>query len=285
LRQRRSVRAFRPDPVPRALVEEILDIASRAPSGTNVQPWKIHVAAGEVRERLEREVLAHRETMPPDGQAEFARTSKRKEPYVSRMRKLGKDMYTLLGIPKGDQGANWRQWGRNYQFFDAPVGLILTVDKDLDAMSFLDTGMFARPRHLRARGVEQLLDGDAAGAGGARRSVHRLRHIDGLRRRGRAGERPGLGARAGGRVRDLPRILRAMGGLPTAAFTRWRARASPKPIRSPARSRRQGPTRPPSFRRTSPWRPRTATGARQMNRPSSSMDRPPWSRRGRRWRR
>jgi nitroreductase len=136
---RRSARAFRSDPVPRALVEEILRLASRAPSGTNIQPWKVHVVAG----------------------AEFPRTSKRKEPYVSRMRKLGKDMYGLLGVPKGDQGANWRQWGRNYQFFDAPVGLILTIDKDLDAMSYLDVGTFAMAIMLaaKARGLDTCAQG------------------------------------------------------------------------------------------------------------------------------
>jgi nitroreductase len=161
LLQRRSTRAFRPDPVPRALIEEILRIASRAPSGTNVQPWKIHVVAGEVRARLEREVLAHRDSDPADTQAEFPRTSKRKEPYVSRMRKLGKDMYTLLEVPRGDASANWRQWGRNYQFFDAPVGLILTVDKELDSMSFLDTGMFALAIMLaaKARGLDTCAQG------------------------------------------------------------------------------------------------------------------------------
>jgi nitroreductase len=158
---RRSARAFRPDPVPRDVLEDILRIAARAPSGTNVQPWKIHVVAGEVRERLEREVLAHRETRPPDERAEFERTSKRKEPYISRMRKLGKDMYTLLGIPKGDQEANWRQWGRNYQFFDAPVGMILTIDKDLDMMSYVDVGMFAMAIMLaaKARGLDTCAQG------------------------------------------------------------------------------------------------------------------------------
>lgn len=154
--KRRSVRAFRPDPLPRELVEEILEMASRAPSNTNVQPWKVHVVAGEMRARLEREVLAHRETDPPDVMAEFPRTGKRKEPYLSRMRKLGKDMYGLLGIPKGDQAATWRQWGRNYQFFDAPVGLIFTIDKELDAMNWVDLGLFAMAIMLaaKARGVD-----------------------------------------------------------------------------------------------------------------------------------
>ena len=161
LARRRSVRAFRPDPVPREMVEDILRAAARAPSGTNIQPWKIHVAAGEVRQTLEREVMAHRETDPPDVRAEFPRMSKRKEPYTSRMRKLGKEMYGLIGIPKGDQAANWRQWGRNFQFFGAPVGLILTIDKDLDAMSYLDTGTFVMAIMLaaKARGLDTCAQG------------------------------------------------------------------------------------------------------------------------------
>jgi len=191
--KRRSARAFRPDPVPRELLEEILRIASRAPSGTNVQPWKIHVVAGEVRERLEREVLAHRDSHPPDSGAEFPRTSKRKEPYTSRMRKLGKDMYTLLGIPKGDQGANWRQWGRNYQFFDAPVGLILTIDKDLDAMSFVDVGMFA---------MAIMSDPEYPG-----RSIRYFRYLTGLCRREPPREHPHCRTRTRRSFRDLPRIL------------------------------------------------------------------------------
>ena len=161
LRARRSVRAFRPDSIPRALVSELLATAALAPSGTNIQPWKVHVVAGEVRARLEQEVLAHRETQPGDMGSEFVRTSKRKEPYTSRMRKLGKDMYTLLGIPKGDQAANWNQWGRNYRFFDAPVGLIFNIDKDLDQMSYLDLGIFLQTFMLaaKARGLDTCAQG------------------------------------------------------------------------------------------------------------------------------
>lgn len=161
LRARRSIRAFRPDPVPLTLVTEILEIASRAPSGTNIQPWKVHVVAGAVRDRLEREVLAHRETNPPDAKAEFARTGERREPYLGRMRTLGKEMYSLLGIPKGDPAANWRQWGRNYQFFDAPVGLLFTIDKELDRMSYFDVGVFAQSIMLaaKARGLDTCAQG------------------------------------------------------------------------------------------------------------------------------
>jgi nitroreductase len=161
LRARKSVRAFKPDPIPRALMEELLQEASLAPSGTNVQPWKVHVIAGEVRARLEAEVLAHRETQPDDDRAEFPRTGKRKEPYIGRMRTLGKAMYSLIGIPKGDRAANWAQWGRNYKFFDAPVGLIFTIDKDLDAMSYLDIGIFLQTLMLaaKARGLDTCAQG------------------------------------------------------------------------------------------------------------------------------
>ncbi len=151
LQQRRSIRAFRPDPVPPDLIREILADASRAPSGTNIQPWKVHVVSGEVRRRLEAEVMAHRETDPHDKVSEFPRTGgQRRDPYLGRMRTLGKAMYGLLEIPKGDQEANWRQWGRNYQFFGAPVGLIFTLDRDLDAMSFLDVGAFMQTFMLSA---------------------------------------------------------------------------------------------------------------------------------------
>jgi nitroreductase len=161
LEARRSVRAFKKDPVPRELVEDIIRVAMRSPSGTNIQPWKIHVVAGEVRDRLVREVLAHRETNPPDVNAEFPRMSKRKEPYQTRMRTLGKQMYSLLGVPKGDQAASWRQWGRNYEFFGAPVGIIFSMDKELDVMSYFDCGCFAQSIMLaaKARGLDTCTQG------------------------------------------------------------------------------------------------------------------------------
>lgn len=161
LKARKSIRAFRRDPVPLDLVKEILEAASLSPSGTNVQPWKVHVVTGEARKRLVEEVLAHRETGPADAGAEFTRVSKRKEPFLSRMRKLGKDMYSLLGIPKGDQAANWRQWGRNYEFFDAPVGLIFSVDKDLGPMGFIDIGIYMQTLMLvaKSRGLDTCAQG------------------------------------------------------------------------------------------------------------------------------
>lgn len=161
LNTRKSVRAFKADPVPRALVEELLERAARSPSGTNVQPWNVYVAMGPARDRLCRELLAYREEHPEDGGKEWPSQGKRLEPYLSRMRKLGKDMYTLLEIPKGDKQANWNQWGRNYLFFDAPVGLIFTIDKDLDVTNWLDIGMFMQTLMLSAtaRGLDTCAQG------------------------------------------------------------------------------------------------------------------------------
>lgn len=161
LRARKSVRAFLPDPVPREVIEDLLKEAALSPSGTNTQPWKVHVVMGAARDRLVAEVLAHRETRPDDAIAEFNRGSKRKEPYIGRSRTLGKAMYGLIGIPKGDVKAGWEQWGRNYTFFDAPVGLIFTIDKDLGPMSYLDIGIFIQSLMLSAtaRGLSTCAQG------------------------------------------------------------------------------------------------------------------------------
>ena len=162
LKDRKSIRVFKPDPVSRAQVEKLLSLAALSPSGTNVQPWNVYVAMGPARERLTRELLAYRESNPQDGGKEWPTGDKRVEPYISRMRTLGKEMYTLLKIPKGDKQANWNQWGRNYEFFDAPVGLIFTIDKDLDRTNWLDIGIFIQSLMLAA--TSEGLDTCAQGA-------------------------------------------------------------------------------------------------------------------------
>jgi nitroreductase len=150
---RRSLRAFRTDPVPRETVERILALASRAPSGTNIQPWHVIVVAGEARERLTRAM--HTEFMQRGEQAwqrEFAYyPDKWRDPYLSRRRKLGWDLYGLLGIGKGERDKTHRQHARNYLFFDAPVGLVITLDRDLPVGAWLDTGMFVQTIMLAAR--------------------------------------------------------------------------------------------------------------------------------------
>src|SRR3954465_8567035 len=155
LLSRRSLRAFRPDPVPREMVERILALASRAPSGTNVQPWKVYALAGSAKDSLVREM---HEAFMAHGEEGWKRAyeyypTKWREPYLARRRKLGWDLYGLLGIGKGGQGKTKVQHGRNFLFFDAPVGLICASGDDFEKGSWLDYGMFLQSVMLAARGL------------------------------------------------------------------------------------------------------------------------------------
>lgn len=150
---RRSVRAFLPAPVPRALIEHILEVASRAPSGTNMQPWCVHVVAGEAKEKLSRAILdafgaggeGHKRTWKYYPDELF-------EPYLSRKRAVGWGLYGLLGIGKGDHVQMKAQRAQNYMFFGAPVGMFFTIDARLEIGSWLDYGMFLQNIMTSARG-------------------------------------------------------------------------------------------------------------------------------------
>ena len=151
---RRSVRAFLPRPVPRKLVEHILEVASRAPSGTNTQPWKVRVLAGDAKTRLCEAVLHAHETEADKHSFSYKYyPDEIPEPYISRRRKVGWDLYGLLGIEKGEREKTHRQHGRNFIFFGAPVGLIFTIDKLLELGSWLDYGMFLENIMIAARGA------------------------------------------------------------------------------------------------------------------------------------
>lgn len=150
---RRSVRAFLPKPVPQETVEQILAVASRAPSGTNTQPWMVRAVTGETKDRLCEQVLhAHNTAAEEHGFSYTYYPPKFPEPYISRRRKVGWDLYGLLGIQKGEHERTHKQHGRNYLFFDAPVGLLFTIDKCMKQGSWLDYGMFLQNVMIAARG-------------------------------------------------------------------------------------------------------------------------------------
>lgn len=150
---RRSVRAFLPDPVSKETVEHILSVASRAPSGTNTQPWQAHVLFGEARQRLTDAVIdAFKNEQGQHDHERLYYMTKWREPYVSRRRKVGWDMYGLVGITKDNREGMIEQTARNYKFFDAPVGMIFTIDQDMHWGSWLDCGMFLENVMLAARG-------------------------------------------------------------------------------------------------------------------------------------
>ena len=152
---RRSVRAFLPTPVPRATVEAILQVAARAPSGTNTQPWRVYVLTGAAKASLSTKLRA-----AYDDPAERARHTEEYayyptewvSPYIDRRRKVGWDLYGLLGIARTDKAGMHAQHRRNYDFFGAPVGLMFTIDRVLRQGSWLDFGMFLQSVMIAARG-------------------------------------------------------------------------------------------------------------------------------------
>ncbi len=154
IKTRHSLRAFLPTPVPRQTVEDILEVASWAPSGTNTQPWQVHVLTGAALQRIAGRIqaayldpaqnAAHRE--------EYAYyPNEWRSPYIDRRRKVGWDLYGLLGIAKADKARMQHQHGRNFIFFDAPVGLLFTIDRVMQQGSWLDYGMFLQNVMVAAR--------------------------------------------------------------------------------------------------------------------------------------
>ncbi len=156
---RMSVRAFLPTPVPRATIEHVLDVARRAPSGTNTQPWKVYVLQGASRDALVEKVCAAHDAL----RADPALAAVYKEaydyypetwvsPYIDRRRENGWGLYGLLGITRGDKDRMHAQHQRNFRFFDAPVGLMFTLDRVMGRGSLVDYGMFMQNIMVAARG-------------------------------------------------------------------------------------------------------------------------------------
>jgi nitroreductase len=150
---RRSIRRYLPTAVPVETVEAILDVAARAPSGTNMQPWRGYALAGAARDALVTTVQAAFDAQDPSHQQEVQYyPDEFFEPYLSRRRTVGWNLYGLLGISKGEAGRIKAQHRRNFQFFDAPVGLIFTIERRLATGSWLDYGMFLENIMIAARG-------------------------------------------------------------------------------------------------------------------------------------
>lgn len=154
LESRHSMRAFLPTPVARSVIEDILRVAARAPSGTNTQPWQVHVLAGAAKQRLSDRIMAvYKDPTELAAHTEEYAYYPREwvSPYIDRRRKIGWDLYGLLNIAKTDKARMHDQHGRNYQFFDAPVGLMFTIDRVMQQGSWLDYGMFIQNVMIAAR--------------------------------------------------------------------------------------------------------------------------------------
>ncbi len=156
---RHSVRAFTSQSVDKAVIEQILSVASRAPSGTNCQPWHVYVVQGQTRDTLVEKVCAIHDAMRSDAALVAKYTEeydyypqKWVSPYIDRRRENGWGLYGLLNIGKADKDKMHAQAQRNFRYFDAPVALVCTVDKVMGRGSLLDYGMFLENVMLAARG-------------------------------------------------------------------------------------------------------------------------------------
>jgi nitroreductase len=155
---RMSARAFTQQAVTQEVITDILHMASRAPSGTNTQPWKVYVLQGESRNSLVTKVCAAHDEIRahPEKAADYREAydyypEKWVSPYIDRRRENGWSLYGLLGIGKADKDKMHLQHQRNYKFFDAPVGLMFTLDKVMGRGSLVDYGMFLQSVMLAAR--------------------------------------------------------------------------------------------------------------------------------------
>ena len=156
---RMSIRAFLPTPVDTAQIEHILQVASRAPSGTNCQPWRVYVLRGASRDTLVDTVCSVHDAMRADPAlaAQYVEEydyypQQWVSPYIDRRRENGWGLYGLLGIAKGEKDKMHAQHQRNFRFFDAPVGLMFTVDRVMGRGSLVDYGAFLQNIMVAARG-------------------------------------------------------------------------------------------------------------------------------------
>ncbi len=145
-------RRFSDRAVSRELIESILNVARFAPSGANIQPWHVYVAAGKSKQRLSALLVQAHGEAADRHRAEYQYyASELPEPYLSRREQFGKAYYGSLGIDRADQAARARQTARNYEFFGAPVGFVVTIDRRLEIGSWLDLGMFIQNIMIAAR--------------------------------------------------------------------------------------------------------------------------------------
>lgn len=157
---RQSIRQFLPKPVPRETIAHLLEVASRAPSGTNTQPWKVYVLQGASRDMLVEKVCQAHDAIyaNPALATEYKEEydyypEKWVSPYIDRRRENGWGLYGLLGITKGDKDKMHGQHHRNFRLFDAPVGLMFTLDRVMGRGSLVDYGMFMQSLMVAARGL------------------------------------------------------------------------------------------------------------------------------------
>ncbi len=148
IKARKSIRAFLQQPVPKQVLEEILEVAARSPSWSNIQPWEVTVIGGKVMEQVKVALLQMASSgVPPNPDIPYYRPA---EPYLSRSRDLGYRLYGILGISREDREKRIEWTLRGREFFDAPNGLVFCLDEELWPRALFDLGLFFQSVMLAA---------------------------------------------------------------------------------------------------------------------------------------
>ena len=165
-RTRRSIRAYKPDAVPRQVLRGIVELGRHAPSGSNIQPWRVHVLTGAALKRVGGAIQAAFLNDEPGHRRDYEYyTDPVFEPYLARRRACGWGLYGTLGIARGDHEKSKAYRAGNYVFFGAPAGLVFSIDRRLEKGSWLYYGMFLQTLMLaaRAKGLHTCAEASIAG--------------------------------------------------------------------------------------------------------------------------
>lgn len=151
--ERKSIRQFLPKPVALDDIKAILEASGRAPSGSNIQPWQVHVVTGKKRDELAAALVQAFNNKIPEQREYNYYPQNWRDPYLARRRENGWGLYNTLGITKGDTAAMKTQHAQNYEFFGAPVVLFIILDEDMEQGSWLDCGMFIQNVMIAAQAL------------------------------------------------------------------------------------------------------------------------------------
>lgn len=152
IQDRRSVRAFLDKPVPVELVREIIEAARHTASSSNMQPWHLSVMAGTDLDQLRAKVRQNLAANPAAEGSEYKiYAANLKDPYNRRRVKCAEDFYTAIGIARENKMARLMQFAQNFNFFGAPVGMILSIDRSMEPGQWADVGMFLQSILLLAQ--------------------------------------------------------------------------------------------------------------------------------------
>ncbi len=163
LAERWTCRQFLPEPVARDTIEQVLALAQRTPSWCNTQPWHVIVTEGAATDRMRTRLLDHLQNNP--GEPDFPFPTRYTGVYQERRRECGKQLYTSLGIERGDHEGTARQLLRNFELFDAPHVAIITTEADLGVYGAIDCGLYLNSFLLAAQSLGLAAAPQAALAG------------------------------------------------------------------------------------------------------------------------